>query len=83
MKLPFETEYNNHCLLCGKEMEEHFFSGSYETYTNCSCEGRKKLGTLCDQINVIARKAGENLDKAKNKERRAQLKAELARLGGE
>lgn len=51
--------YNGKCMFCGNESEEHFFSGSYDSYEDCDCEQRKKYYE-CKQLLHNIKKIAED-----------------------
>lgn len=72
--------YKDVCLFCGKKAEEHYFSGSYDTYLDCECEARKKYYEHRRIAETVEREASEKYNSMKEEEEIASLKTRLKYL---
>jgi hypothetical protein len=65
----FDPFYIGKCLFCGKEANEHFYSGSYDSYLECDCEDMKLYHKLKNDLYTVKNKAQLNLEYIKLQER--------------
>lgn len=72
--------YGNVCLFCTRKMEEHFYSGSHDTYFTCRCEDMARYRDLYEKLAALVRKADVNKQKIVRKERIETLRDQLKHL---
>lgn len=75
-----DVTYGQVCLFCTRKMEEHFYSGSYDTYFTCKCGDMKRYTDLYEKLQVLVRKADANKQKIQHKERIETLRDQLKHL---
>lgn len=75
------VEFRGKCLLCGKKLEEEFYSGSYQTYLkDCKCVSAALYHKLTSEAQDIVRQAEKQKAIILKKERIIAIKEELSRL---
>lgn len=75
-----KLQSNGICLLCGKEMDERFYSGSYETYLTCGCEHRKQLAELDEKVRQILNLADTQIAEMQRVAKAKKMYAQLEHL---
>ena len=68
------------CWFCGKEAYEASYSGSYETYLDCSCDARKEYYNRVRAVEACLASAEQRYNLAQKNKRLEAIKSEQERL---